>query len=917
MGLAACTVAVSAATAAAAADTPVQPNERLSDWLLRQPATHGADPLALSWRSAADVPEQISRQRRLVEALQQSAPELAAFVRQLPATGRQTLPNADARWLQANPPQDPVLRPGDSVQLPRRSEWVTVLTPNGFLCLVAFQPGMATSSYLNACGQLRDSDTAWLVQTDGRVLRQDIQHWNAGEQVPPAPGAWLWAPARTSPVSQTTSQQLAQFLATQGQAPGAAERLVLERHEVSAPIPAVALRDLPVTTNDWGVIGLWQTPTARLGKAGSANFTFSRNDPYANITMQLQPFDWLSGAFRYTDVMTRAYGPAAYSGDQTYKDKSVDLKLRLREESDWLPQVALGWRDLLGTGIFSGEYVVANKRYGDLDFSLGLGWGYVGKRGDIRNPLGRLAQRMDQRPTSSDPTGGKFNAKAYFRGPSALFGGVQWHTPWDQLIIKAEYEGNDYRHEPFGFDLKAKSAINVGAVWRARPWLDLSLNWQRGQQLGFSLSTNANLDGLHTPKSLDPKPVTVAANRPAQVGDPARTARDLEAQTGLRIDAIEQRDHQWMAVAANPSMGFAAPVVERALAVLHRDAPPDADRLGLRFEQRGNAISEVTVDRDRWATNKTQRLPDSLKPPPPALQPPATPRDAATAPVFQRPNEGLSWGVNLSYRQSLGGADAFVLYQFAADLDAEWRLRKDTWLSGTYRVRLLDNYDRYRDGGRSNLPRVRTLVREYTTTSRDTLPNLQLTHMGQAGSNHFYLAYAGMLESMFAGVGGEYLYRPVGSRVAVGIDINKVQQRTFDQKFSLRSYRVNTGHLTLYWDTGFHDLMLSASAGQYLAGDRGGTLNVSRMFHNGVSVGAYASKTNVSAQQFGEGSFDKGIYLNIPFDVMLPRSGPSSAVIVYAPLLRDGGAKLGKRYNLHDLTTVRDPRTLTIGATPP
>ena len=39
--------------------------------------------------------------------------------------------------------------------------------------------------------------------------------------------------------------------------------------------------------------------------------------------------------------------------------------------------VALGWRDFLGTGAFSGEYVVANKRTGNFDWSLGLGWGFA------------------------------------------------------------------------------------------------------------------------------------------------------------------------------------------------------------------------------------------------------------------------------------------------------------------------------------------------------------------------------------------------------------------------------------------------------------------------------------------------------------------------------------------------------------
>lgn len=905
-------MAASGALCPAANAQATSPAERLSQWLLRQPPMADADPLAMAWYSVDEVPAQVARQKALVHALQQTAPALAELVATLPATGRVPLTETDPRALQLRPRQDPLLASGDRVVLPRRSEWVGVITPSGYLCLATFYPGAAAQTYLQACGQTGQHDTAWLVQPDGQVSTLGLQPWNEQTQAAPAPGAWLWAPARHSGVSDATSGELARFLATQGAAPGAAQTRILERQE---PLPlsiqaAASLRDLPVTTNDWGVYGLWQTPTARLGKAGEVAFTYFRADPYSNITLQLQPFDWLSGAVRYTDVMTRRYGSFAFSGDQSYKDKSVDIKLRLWEESHWLPQLAVGWRDLLGTGLFSGEYVVANKRHGDFDVSLGMGWGYVGRRGNIRNPLGRLSSGFDTRPNTRTGSGGNFTPRAYFRGPAALFGGVQYHTPWDGVVIKAEYEGNDYKHEPFGDDLRARSPLNVGVVWRWRPWLDLSLAWERGQQLGFGLSAHTDLDGMNTQKVLDPPRLPVQRQRPAVAGDPALTARDITTQTGLNIAAIGPQQGTWTATVQNPSMGYAAPMMDRALAVLHRDAPPNADRLAVRIEQRGTDLALLEVDRDRWAQDQTQPLPPSLKPPAPQFVTP--PREAPT-PAVQPERGAFSWGIGVSLRQNLGGPNAFVLYALSADLNAEWRVRRDTWFTGTYNLRVLDNYDKFKANAPTGLPPVRTLLRQYMTTSRDTLPNLQLTHMGQLGRNHFYLAYAGLLESMYAGAGAEYLYRPTRSRFAVGLDVNSVQQRGFEQKFEMRDYRVNTGHLTAYWDTGFQGLFVNASVGRYLAKDRGVTLNISRNFDNGVAIGAYASKTSATAQQFGEGSFDKGVYLSIPFDAMLPRSGPSSATIVYAPLIRDGGAKLGRRYQLYNLTYLRSPTAMTIG----
>jgi membrane-associated phospholipid phosphatase len=161
---------------------------------------------------------------------------------------------------------------------------------------------------------------------------------------------------------------------------------------------------------------------------------------------------------------------------------------------------------------------------------------------------------------------------------------------------------------------------------------------------------------------------------------------------------------------------------------------------------------------------------------------------------------------------------------------------------------------------------------------------------------------------MYAGVGGEWLYRPWHSPLSFGVDVNAVRQRDFEQRFELREYSVMTGHATLNLDTGWKNTHLSLSAGRYLAGDLGMTLDVSRTFNNGVSIGAWATKTNVSAEQFGEGSFDKGIYLRIPFDAMMTSYSGSVANLVWQPIVRDGGAKLSRNVSLYNLTKARDKR---------
>ena len=196
------------------------------------------------------------------------------------------------------------------------------------------------------------------------------------------------------------------------------------------------------------------------------------------------------------------------------------------------------------------------------------------------------------------------------------------------------------------------------------------------------------------------------------------------------------------------------------------------------------------------------------------------------------------------------------------------------------------------------------------------MPNLQVTQVKELQQNHFVSAYGGYLEWMFAGVGGEYLYRPVASPLALGVDMNRVKQRDFQQNFNFLSpsYLVNTGHATVYWDTGWQNILTKVSAGQYLAGDRGGTFDISKVFANGMQIGAYFTKTNMSSINYGEGSNDKGIYFTIPFDAFLSKRTNAVATFMYQPYYKDGGAFLQRKYRLYDLARMRDQRALGVGA---
>ena len=174
-------------------------------------------------------------------------------------------------------------------------------------------------------------------------------------------------------------------------------------------------------------------------------------------------------------------------------------------------------------------------------------------------------------------------------------------------------------------------------------------------------------------------------------------------------------------------------------------------------------------------------------------------------------------------------------------------------------------------------------------------------------------ASVGIFELMFAGIGGELLYRPQGKRWAVGLDVNYVMQRDFDGLFGLRNYDVITGHVSYYHRLPWYEVLAKVNAGRYLAGDWGGSLELSKTFNNGVTFGVFATKTDVSAAEFGEGQFDKGFFVSIPLDLCFTRHTRKKVGLTFRPTTRDGGQRLALPKPLYGFTESSGERNLSDG----
>lgn len=922
--------------------------QRLSSWLVQQPYVEGAYFPGLSWLVPSEMPQQASLKEALQTHLMGSQwtfkaeaaarQRLSTWIRSLPVTGRVPVSTPDAHLLEVNPMQDPVLAPDHQIHVPLRPATVVVIRNNGQRCTVPHQPGREAYAYVQACEissvrpiatkRSEHVDRVWIAQPDGKTRSVGIAGWNAQAQDEIAPGAWIWAPARDGGWDDKFSQNLIEFLATQGASgdpgnPSGSEQVLKGTIFTPASMP---MRDLALTANDWGGIGLIQNPSARMAEAGELSVGLTRAYPYTRLNVTLQPLDWFELTYRYTSISDVFYGPVALSGTQSTKDKSVDVKVRLRKESATWPELAIGARDIGGTGNFAGEYLVASKRTGNFDWTLGLGWGSLGAKATLGNPLGFISNKFNTRG-GVIAGGGQFNVNSFFRGRTSPFAGVQIQSPWSSLLFKAEYDGNDYRYNaPFTIP-KPKSPFNLGAVYRYSPNTDISFGVQRGNVITAGVSLHFPASRLYTPKVSDTPLPPFVAERPAN-SNWASTSTDIGIQTGWKVAQILKQGPVLKVELDDAEGVYWQDMLDKASAILHRDAPSDVDEFHFVYINRGVVLAKHVVVRDLWAKQKTRPiLPSELagETRPPIYYPPANasiPKADAAKPVepvniYRSKSSPVKGELGFAFSQSLGGPDGFILYQASIEAKGEWKLGKSTWASGLVNLRALDNYKNFKYTAPSNLPRVRTFVREYLTSERVTMPNLQLTHMGQLNSNQYFSVYGGYLESMYGGVGAEWLYRPMNGRLALGVDANAVKQRNFDQRFGFRDYRTYTGHATAYFDTGWNDVIAKVSVGQYLAKDKGATLDLSRRFSNGVIFGAFATKTNVSAAQFGEGSFDKGIYFTIPLSALSTRSTPELATFMWNPLTRDGGAKLNRAYPLYEMTKVRDPRALSTEIPPP
>ena len=660
--------------------------------------------------------------------------------------------------------------------------------------------------------------------------------------------------------------------------------------------------------SDYGTTGLIDTPTARMQRDGTLTATAAFDGRHRQFALTYQVTPWLEGTFRYTGF-----------DEFFYWDRNYEVKAQLWDEDLFLPAVAVGIRDAVGTGVFGSEYLVATKGVGRADLSFGIGWGRLAGNGVLSNPASLVSDRFDRRRisqvfgvtgTSNFGSGGEISFGDFFSGAQVgLFGGVKYRLAGYPLFLVAEYNPDQYAFDRRNGARSPSHGVSYGISWSALPGLEVTASHQHGDEMG--LSFQFSLDSLADPQRL-PTPDFISSyylpqsELPAQIRKDrwySRLLYDVERSGLLLVEGTLSKDQQQaQLVVGNASLALWSDAIGILTSLADLHLPASVRSIFFIVEDAGHRTATIVVPRPSTSYGGS----DSTNPYQIRVLPGRTLENPQHRTGFVTGR--LNTELNLKSRFQLFDPDDPARYQFYADLFAEYTLSSHWAIRASLALDLENNFDESnRRESNSVLPKVRSDIVKYLNQGESGLETLIIEGRNTYGRSIHYRAFAGVLEQMFSGVGGEILYWPSKSRIAFGASIAYAKQRDFDRSLKHLDYDVITSHLSAYWATPFYNFDVALHAGRYLAKDTGATFEVRRTFRNGWQVGVWATLTDVPFEEFGEGSFDKGMYFQLPLDAIFGGATRSKLGTRIRPIQRDGGQRL-ERYSGNIFWDLREAR---------
>ncbi len=657
---------------------------------------------------------------------------------------------------------------------------------------------------------------------------------------------------------------------------------------------------LPFFYNYSFVGGYFTMPSARMPKTGSIGAGCARVSPYDVYGVNFQIFDRieLSANYRiYTGITEANFGHEGF-GDDAERIGNVKIGLLVPEDGfPMLPEIAVGLEDFLGTKRFNSEYIVATKQLLDWNLELTLGWGRKRLKG--------------------------------------FFGGAAW-SPFrgtripvlKNLTFTAEYDAIDYKKHPHEHPSgrKVNSRINAGVNYVGWDSLQLTLSSIRGTDLAASASVRfpiGTTDGIF-PKIDDPSKYASPVDlEPLGIHRPeSELAHELAyafADQGLDLYSAyitydgNKNKLLWLKV-VNNRYRLERVVRDRVIHVLAALTPSDVDTVLVVIEADAipsQAYQFRNQDLQRWRQNQISDFElDTVAPMREASRPPSE-YDAAK--IFQRHKPIWSFTILPRFQSFFGSSSGKFKYNFSAVAAPEGYIFDEIY----YRFQLsysffssmhgLGNPDR---NNPSKLPNVRTDTMKYFQEFTLSMEQAFLQKSWNLGKGFFVRAATGYFEPAYGGGALEFLWYPVDSSLAIGVEFATVMKRHYHGiKFTDKIRESKGGHLTyvpfvgiqcfldLYYDFKPLNMDVLISAGRFLAKDLGVRTEVGRYFKSGLRFALWCTVTNGNDHVNGSLYFDKGFSFSMPLDIFMKQSSRNYIGYAMSAWLRDVGARAstGKR----------------------
>ncbi len=659
----------------------------------------------------------------------------------------------------------------------------------------------------------------------------------------------------------------------------------------------------PITYNHLLQGGYFSMPSARMGEEGEVGLGYGYVPPYIlyNARFQLVDFLEISGNYRIfkgvaDPVLTR-------HGFGDFSDKGANLKLAFfsPEDSHYaLPGLAIGLEDFIGTKAFQAGYVVLTQVLMKQNMEISLGYG-----------INRI---------------------------HGWFGGMTW-LPFrtsgckylEPFSLSLEYDAIPYQDETIEKHPKGRKkncALQLGVKYRAWDFLDLSAAYIRGDKWAFTVSTFYNFGqtkGL-VPKINDKLPYKSPVDF-QPIGDlrpPDVLAQELIyafREQGFYLSEAficdECSRKVLRLVLSNLTYREERQLRIRLNALLSALLPSDVDGVIVVIDSAGLPIQELRYEAAFLRLFRDKEIGhyelDLLTP----YREATTPNPYTCLPIFKRDLERWNIEVMPKTETLFGSASGKFKYALGASFNLNGFLPDNIFYSITLGyffnsyLKTVTDIDKLNP---SQIINVRTDIVNYYKQKGVTVDEAYVEKVWNWGRGFYSRISFGIFETEYGGVSSEWLYYPVNSDWAVGMDFALLKKRDY-QGVDFTSYaRKLDGlkikwvkflgsqyFLNLYYDWKSTNLDFKVSIGKFLADDFGVRTEVSRYFSSGLRMGFWYTYTHAKDIINNAVYHDKGVFVSVPLDIFYLNTSRTRWTYGMSAWLRDVGVSAFTGNRLYDI----------------